>query len=754
MEANMEKTYDNKNYLTYKKIFFTCIYSILSALIVSFIICRWYWDANEELIHAVLELISIIIGVATFLIVWYQSELDNEVNKILGFGFLIVSILDLLHVHYYKYIVLKDIANGQLSMLLEILSQLFQVITLMMFSYKPFSSKNSKYKMLSLTVIIIVVIPYLSKLTYKWIPRLYNEKGNTAFRIMLELLIITLVIVTLNKLRSRIEETHFVRFQYIFLSVIMIIPSELCYIVFNSKNSFYVVLAYLFKIGSYYFLYKAVFSCMIRYPYTKLIEGKQRLEDILNDIPIAIYTYNSSNRVDFVNNKFEELSRHEKSSIIGLNNKELSKVIPKAGNGEEERLFDKETLLDKVYENDKEAKNIVRTYIDGNGNPVKVLVNVYKIRNGALVLINDIKREQEIDNLHLQTKAILDSIAVPIMILDGDNKITACNNSYLEIIDRSDIDLVGMSYEELRKDIGFIETKGSLALNQDKDVNKEYEGYLTTGDGLSKQISGTYSPILNIDNETIGAISIVQDLTEKKEKQQKLINQEKLALLGQFGATIVHETRNFLTTIKGSSQLIDLYSEDLRIKEYARRIDTSTDEVNRIITDFLSLSKPRETDLLEVSFNDLILSMKGIIETSSLLKGIDLVLDLDYDERYILCDETQIRQVILNICKNAVEAMYEVNSPVLRISSGLRTDSNEIFIKISDNGNGIPKEMIKKIGTPFYSTKKNGTGLGMNACFNIIEEHCGKIEIQSVVGEGTTFTIVIPYIDEDLEDII
>ncbi|GFZ33576.1 hypothetical protein CSC2_41020 [Clostridium zeae] len=748
MEANMEKTYDTKNYLPYKKIFFTCIYSILSALLVAFIICRWYWDANEELIHTVLELISIIIGVTTFLIVWYQSEVDNEVNKVLGFGFLTVSILDLLHVHYYKYILLNDIANGQLPILLGLLARLIQVVTLMIFSFKPFSLKNSKYKMLSLTGIIIVIICYLSKLTYKWIPQLYNEKGNTDFRIMLEFLIITIVIITLNKLRSRIEEAHFVRFMYIFLSVIMLIPSELCYISFNNKNSFYLVLAYLFKIGSYYFLYKAVFASMIRYPYAKLIESKQRLEDILNDIPIAIYTYDSSNKVDFANDKFEELSRHAKSSIIGLNNKELLNVIPRLGNEDED------TLLDKVYKKDGKTQNIVRTYIDGEGKPVKVLVNVYKIRNGALALINDIKKEQEIDNLHLQTKTILNSIAVPIIILDGDNKITACNNSYLEIIDRCDIDLIGMSYDELRKDIGFIESKGSLVLNQEKDVNKDYEGYLTTADGLSKQLSGTCSPILNIDNEKIGAISIVHDLTEKKEKQQKLINQEKLALLGQLGATIVHETRNFLTTIKGNSQLINLYSEDLRIKEYAKRINTSTDEVNRIITDFLSLSKPRETDLLEVSFNDLILSMKGIIETSSLLEGIDLVLDLDYDERYILCDETQIRQVILNICKNAVEAMVEVNCPVLRISSGLRIGSNEIFIKISDNGNGIPKDMVKKIGTPFYSTKKNGTGLGLNACFNIIKEHRGKIEIQSVLGEGTTFTIVLPYIDEALEDII
>ena len=78
----------------------------------------------------------------------------------------------------------------------------------------------------------------------------------------------------------------------------------------------------------------------------------------------------------------------------------------------------------------------------------------------------------------------------------------------------------------------------------------------------------------------------------------------------------------------------------------------------------------------------------------------------------------------------------------------------EVFINISDNGSGIDNETIKKIGTPFFTTKKTGTGLGLNACYQIIKEHKGRIDIESELGKGTTFTIVIPYIDEDLEDIV
>jgi signal transduction histidine kinase len=225
-------------------------------------------------------------------------------------------------------------------------------------------------------------------------------------------------------------------------------------------------------------------------------------------------------------------------------------------------------------------------------------------------------------------------------------------------------------------------------------------------------------------------------------------------LLGQMGATIVHETRNFLTTIKGNSQLIELYANNENIKKYARKINADTNEVNRIISDFLSLSKPRETELEEVAFNDLVSSMKNIIETSSIMKKIDVLLNLNYDERYILCDEIQIRQVILNICKNAIEAMEDVSvNQVLRISTGLDECRKEVFIEISDSGKGMDKETIKKIGTPFFTTKRTGTGLGLNVCYEIIKEHKGRIEIKSELNKGTTFTIRIPYIDDELEDI-
>ncbi|QAA34861.1 MASE3 domain-containing protein [Clostridium manihotivorum] len=737
-----------KNYAIYKTIFTYIIYSVLISLILAFIIWKGYWGEDKEIIHSILEIITAVVGVAIFLIVWYQIEMENEVNIILGFGFLIVAILDLIHAHYYKYLIINDIINSNLTARYWMLARLIQMMTLLIFSYKPFKKNNNRYLGLIITISSGIIVFYICRLGYWDIPVLYDEKGITFFKVLLELLVIGLALFTLKKLSGRLEENYLIRFTYIFLCVAMIIPSEACLALYKDINSFFMVLGHILKIVSYYFLYKGVFSSVIRYPYVRMMETNQRLADILNAVPMPIHTYDNNNKIDFVNDKFVELFKCSKEKIVGIGDNKLLEILPRLGDEKED------TIANIVRKCEKGATNLIRTYINGDKELVRVIVNAHKIKNGVLVLLKDVKQEQEIDNLHLQTQVILNSISAPVMILDANEKITAYNEHYGDLFEVQSRSLIGLSLEEFKKSVGFNETSFSEVLEAGKVVGKRYEGSIFFKDNLEREIGGTCSVIRNIDDEKIGAVCIFRDITQEKEKQQKLINQEKLATIGQMGATIIHETRNFLTTIKGSSQLIELYANDVRIKEYAKKINISTDEVNRIISGFLSLSKPKETEFLEVAFIDLIESMRGILETSSLMRGVELILDLKYDERYILCDETQIRQVMLNICKNAVEAMDNSLHPVLLIKSGIREANKEIFISISDNGDGIPKDMVKKLGTPFLSTKKNGTGLGLSACFNIIDEHRGRIEVESELGIGTTFTIIIPYIEEDLDDIV
>lgn len=236
-------------------------------------------------------------------------------------------------------------------------------------------------------------------------------------------------------------------------------------------------------------------------------------------------------------------------------------------------------------------------------------------------------------------------------------------------------------------------------------------------------------------------------------RQGMLMQQEKLALLGQMGAGIVHETRNYLTTIKGSYQLAKLFAKEECVIKHLERINKNTDEINRIMNGFLLMSKPRETELLEVSMYDLLESVKSLIISTSLVKKVDVFFDITKEERYLLCDEGQINQVILNLCKNAVEAMEDKEDSKLFIETGYDAIANEMCIHVKDNGKGITEKDLKKIGTPFYTTKNAGTGLGLYMCHQIIKEHNGRMDVCSELGKGTCFTVTLPCLsDEEREE--
>lgn len=741
----LNSIYNKNNLGIYKDITIKFMQALIEAILISIVLWAILWYKNKDLIHEILEVASVCIGIATFLIILNKREDENNINDILGFGFLVVSIFDLMHTYYYKYLTGNDIFNGELSVRFWILARLVEVIILLIFSLFPYIKNINRNLMIISTTTLTGLILHVLYVYPNILPRLYSGYRIAHTRIILEYLVIAIAILALFELNNNLRSKHIIKFRYLYICILLIIPSELCFIFLDNSNLFLKVLGHTLKIFSYIYLYKAVFQSLINHPYDKLCENNQRLSDILNAIPISIHTYNSEGKIDFVNKRFEELFKYQKESMIGLDYNEVVTLLHKVGNEHEN---------DKIKNNEENTKNITSSYLDSERQEIKALVSTSKINGGILVLSNDMKQEQEIKNLNLQAQIILNAVVVPTMILDVNGKVVACNSSYADLIEMEYKYIIGMDVDRLHSILKFDEDENTNLVREYDFKNEIGDYFIETPKGNKKQLRITRSLITNVYNEIIGIVSTIQDISKMKEEQFKLMNQEKLVLLGQMGATIVHETRNFLTTIKGNSQLIELYASNENIKKYARKINADTNEVNRIISDFLSLSKPRETELEEVAFNDLVLSMKNTIETSSMMKKIDLILNLDYDERYILCDETQIRQVILNICKNAIEAMEDISiNSVLRISTGLDEFRKEVFIKISDSGKGMDQETIKKIGTPFFTTKKTGTGLGLNACYDIIKEHKGRIDIKSKLHKGTTFTIVIPYIDEELEDL-
>jgi len=223
---------------------------------------------------------------------------------------------------------------------------------------------------------------------------------------------------------------------------------------------------------------------------------------------------------------------------------------------------------------------------------------------------------------------------------------------------------------------------------------------------------------------------------EKKKTELQMARLENLNLIGEMAASIGHEVRNPLTTVRGYLQFFR------GKKEYAHHIEQfdvmieEIDRANTIITEFLSLEKNKAVKLQFVNINQTIYTLYPLIRASTLCERKELLLELDNNIPDIMADENEIRQLILNLTRNAQEAVAERGRIIL--STSVVGDTVELTVK--DNGRGIPQEILARLGTPFFTTKEKGTGLGLAVCYRIVERHNAKLVVETST-EGTKFII-------------
>ncbi|RXJ02763.1 histidine kinase [Anaerobacillus alkaliphilus] len=233
---------------------------------------------------------------------------------------------------------------------------------------------------------------------------------------------------------------------------------------------------------------------------------------------------------------------------------------------------------------------------------------------------------------------------------------------------------------------------------------------------------------------------IMNDLTEKKQMEQELFRSEKLKVAGEMAAGLAHEIRNPLTIIRG---FIQLYSkEDVTKKRDYELVINEIDRVNHYISDLLNVASPKikgsNSDTEVVSLLEDILTLQN---SQFGQKEITLVKELDRLPT-IFADSNKLKQVLINIIQNAVESMQDGGT--LTVATKRLLNEGKMSIRIEDTGTGMDEQTIEKLGTPFFTKKTTGTGLGLATSFRIIEEMNGKIEVRSELGKGSTFLIVLP----------
>jgi signal transduction histidine kinase len=220
-------------------------------------------------------------------------------------------------------------------------------------------------------------------------------------------------------------------------------------------------------------------------------------------------------------------------------------------------------------------------------------------------------------------------------------------------------------------------------------------------------------------------------------------NAEKLALVGELAAGMAHEIRNPLTTIRGFCQILNKSSEYENHREIFDLVMQSVDHIDSILKETLMLARPQQIKLNKVNLQDILKETHNFMVSESLFREVNLELELEGKEAFVMGDSVHLKQVLINVIKNSLEATPKHGAIKVRLE---HTNNGYAKIIVSDTGLGIRAEIMDKIGTPFFTTKDEGTGLGLSVCKRIVEEHQGFLKINSKVGRGTTIIIQIPLI--------
>ncbi|WP_169907762.1 PAS domain S-box protein [Priestia abyssalis] len=366
------------------------------------------------------------------------------------------------------------------------------------------------------------------------------------------------------------------------------------------------------------------------------------------------------------------------------------------------------------------------------------------VRNGQVVEVivscNDItilkQSQQEALSLKQQLKLVLDSVGDGIYAMDTERKITLVNPAAARMLGYKSSELTGSSPGDTFRHCYELQFCIPYQTLLDGKIRHVKDEDFFRKDGTSFPTEYVCAPIWE-SGKISGVVVAFKDISERKMAEEYLVKSEKLEMAGQLAAGVAHEIRNPLTAIQGFIQLLE---EGMSKPEYFSLIESEFERIEDIIGEFLALAKPQAVNFKKNDVRLLLEQTIQLMSTQAIMQGMEIVSFIDPDLPAIQCDKHQLKQVFINIIKNAMEATPSKGKLLITCE---QTESH-LHIMFKDQGVGIPKERLKRLFEPFYSTKEKGTGLGLMISYKIIEEHKGSIWFESEEGKGTTVHLLLP----------
>jgi len=491
-------------------------------------------------------------------------------------------------------------------------------------------------------------------------------------------------------------------------------------------------------------------------------DTKESLENILESIDGGVLTLDKKRRITSFNRSAEEITGFKREEALNKNCYDILKSD----------ICEKACPLEKILENGEPVYGyeIMITNKAGNKIPVNITTSPLWSSNneiiGAVENFRDLTKHKglwgRMREERNKAQQYLNIAGVIIVAINNDGIVSLINKKGCEVLGYKEEEIIDKNWFDLcapERDRKERKETFKKVMAGEIEEAEDYENSIITKSGEERIIAWHNTTLTDEKGRIIGTLSSGKDITQRKQTEEELIRSEKLVSLGQLAASVAHEVNNPLAGVLIYIKLLlKKYTEkklqtDVTEKQLLK-MEKELQRTSRIIRNLLDFSRQSEPNMRAVEINNVIEAALQLVGHQISLENIKLKKELDEQLPLVLADFDKIQQVLINIIMNAIQAMpdggnLEITTSVAKGIKIGESDKNTVRIDISDTGVGISKENLSKLFTPFFTTKEKGkgVGLGLPVVHGIIEQHKGKIEVNSEPDVGTTFTIYLEAMD-------
>ena len=337
---------------------------------------------------------------------------------------------------------------------------------------------------------------------------------------------------------------------------------------------------------------------------------------------------------------------------------------------------------------------------------------------------------------------VFDNSPVGYIIFDVRGIISDCNLTAAAMLDMQQENMIGLPFNifVVKEDVKLF--LGHLRHCKRSKTRTCTEFQIRSNCHTPYDIQMISMPFVLQDEQKVYYNTTIIDISSQKRVEKELQRLDRLHLIGEMAAGIAHEIRNPMTTVRGYLQLFKKRTADQQELEDLQLMIEELDRANAIITEFLSLAKNKNNQFEMRDINHIIQNMYPLVRAEAALGGNEITLALLTGLPMILIDGEEIRQVLINLVRNALQSSNHGQVTIRTFA-----DNGKVVVAVEDHGCGIPDEIKMQIGTPFFTTKDGGTGLGLAICYSIIQRHNANIDFITSP-KGTTFFIRFSQIEK------